>query len=126
MFAIGAWTMCTAALSVLGISKAADFRSGLMSSTVREPAQVAASASPSVSPSRAPRVLTTPGGSVVARCDSGLVWVDWLSPATGFRVEDATHGPAPESRVTFKADSKLVRVVVRCAADGPHAEVTPG
>jgi hypothetical protein len=124
LFAIGAWTMCTAAVSVIGIGKIEAMRRALLQATHR-PAAASASPSPSLSPG-SPRVLTTPGGSVVASCEFGMVWVEWLRPAIGFRVQDADQGPDVESKVTFKTDGQEVRVVLRCTDDGPHADVTLG
>jgi hypothetical protein len=124
--AISAWTVCTAAVSVFGIGKIDAARSALMKAT--QPAATP-SASPSSSPSPAPddsHVLTTPGGNVVARCDIGMVRVEWLSPAPGYRVQDADHGPGTESKVTFKTDGKEIRVVVRCRPDGPYTAITVG
>ncbi|GGM28202.1 hypothetical protein ACFFX1_11510 [Dactylosporangium sucinum] len=125
--AIGAWTACTAAISALGIGKMEDARSALLRSAARPPAGAtpAASASPSAS-GAVPKVLTSPGGSVVASCDRGMVWAQWLRPASGFRVADATQGPAKESRVTFKTDGREVRLVMHCADTGPTVDVTLG
>ncbi|MET7397707.1 hypothetical protein ABZS66_29890 [Dactylosporangium sp. NPDC005572] len=125
--AIGAWTACMAAISAVGIGKIEDLRSALLESTARRPAADSPSASPSPSASGpVPRVLTSPGGNVVASCDRGMVWVEWLRPADGFRVQGATQGPAKESRVTFKTDGREVRLVVHCTDTGPAVDVTLG
>jgi hypothetical protein len=130
VFAIGAWTMCTAAISAFGIGKVEAVRSALLTATRPAPsASAAPAASPSASPlpsPGAPKVLRTPGGNIVARCDADLTWADAVSPALGFHVEDAQQGPDVEYRVTFKTDGQEVRVVVRCKDLTPTAEVTLG
>jgi hypothetical protein len=125
VLAIGAWTMCTAAVSVFGIDRVSSVREELLQAT--SPRAVAPNVSPAPSPAPGgPKVLGTPGGSVAATCDAGMVWVQWLSPANGFHIEGADQGPGAESHVTFKTDGQEVRVVVRCTADGPYADVTSG
>jgi hypothetical protein len=130
VFALGAWTMCTAAISAFGIGKVEAVRSALLAATTPiTPGASPAAASPAASPSPSPgstKVLRTPGGDIVARCDSDLTWADALSPALGFHVEDAQQGPDKEYRVTFKTDGQEVRVVVRCTGLTPEAEVTLG
>ncbi|MET7423097.1 hypothetical protein [Dactylosporangium sp. NPDC005555] len=128
MFAIGAWTMCTAALSAFGIGKVDAVRSALLAATDGDRSAAAPTASPSPSPSPgSARVLRTPGGDIVARCDAGMAWADYLRPALDFHVEDAQPGPAVEYRVTFKTDGREVRVVVRCDPSlTPTADVTLG
>ncbi len=131
VYAIGAWTMCTAAISAFGIGKVEAIRSSLLAATTPgTPGPPAAGASPAGSPSPSPggtpKVLRTPGGNIVARCDADLTWADSLSPALGFHVEDAQQGPDKEYRVTFKTDGREVRVVVRCKDLTPEAEVTLG
>ena len=125
VLAIGAWTVVTAALSAYGIDRMQSLRHDLLEATRRPPATAAPSASPSESPG-GPTVLRTEGGSVVALCEAGSVRVQYLSPAPGFHIEHADQAPAPESHVTFKTDGREVRVVVRCAPEGPRADVTDG
>ena len=134
VFAICTWTMCTAAISAFGIGKVEALRASLLAATrpaPAAPASAAPSAAPSAQPSPRPspgsaKVLRTPGGNIVARCDADLTWADYLSPALGFHVEDAQQGPDKEYRVTFKTDGREVRVVVRCKDLTPEAEVTLG
>lgn len=125
MLAIGAWAACTAAISAYGLDRIASARTTLL--RAMRPADGAPSPSASPSPSAGtPVVLRTPGGNVVAGCESGTVRVQYLSPAAGYHIESADRAPAAESHVTFKTNGREVRVVVRCAADGPHADVTLG
>lgn len=128
VFAIGAWTVCTAAISAFGIGKIEAVRSSLLAATGGTASSAASpviSASPSPSPGSA-QVLRTPGGSIIARCEADLTWADYLSPAIGFHVQDAQQGPDKEYRVTFKTDGQEVRVVVHCNGLTPEADVTLG
>jgi hypothetical protein len=79
--------------------------------------------SPVSSPSAAPvtgrsGVIDTAGGSVIARCEDGLVTLRAWSPAQGFHVEKAERGPADRARVEFESDETKAKVEVRCSADG--------
>jgi hypothetical protein len=81
------------------------------------------SASPVPSTSVAPvtgrsEVIDTAGGSVIARCEDGLVMLRAWSPAQGFHVDKVERGPADRARVEFESDETDVKVEVRCSADG--------
>lgn len=81
------------------------------------------SASPGPSTSAAPvtgrsGVIDTEGGSVIARCEDGLVTLRAWSPAQGFHVEKVERGPADRARVEFESDETKAKVEVRCSADG--------
>lgn len=78
---------------------------------------------PSSSASAAPvtgrsGVIDTAGGSVIARCEDGLVTLRAWSPAQGFHVEKVERGPADRARVEFESDETKAKVEVRCSADG--------
>lgn len=88
---------------------------------------VSPSASPSVPPSAAPpaaspsgrsRAIDTPGGSVIARCENGLVTLRSWRPAQGFQTDDAERGPARQVQVEFEAEERDVQVEISCSADG--------
>jgi hypothetical protein len=124
VLASGVWISCAAALSVLSLDGTTAARDALLRATRGDPG-----ASPSASPAPSagtPQTLRTAGGNVVAGCLSGQVRVQYLSPAAGFRIENADRAPGPQSRVTFKTDGREVRVVVRCEGDVPRADVAPG
>src|SRR5689334_19353745 len=94
IFAIGAWTVCTAALSAFGIGRVEAVRTSLLAATTRAPAQPTSPApssgsSPSTSSptSGAPKLLRTPGGNITAHCEAGMVWADRLGPALDFHIE---------------------------------------
>ena len=77
-----------------------------------------------VSP-RPDRVLTSTGGTVVARCvDGGAYLVSW-SPAQGYRAEEVRRGRAAVARVSFAASRKIV-LYVRCVAGVPQLHVGGG
>ncbi|MEU7872671.1 hypothetical protein [Dactylosporangium sp. NPDC049140] len=119
--AILAWVLCAGGLAALALNASVQGRKALLKAARPAPG---APATPSPSPSPdAPRILRTPGGNVVAGCDGSQVRVRYLSPAAGFHIVSADRAPGPQSRVTFKSDGREVRVVVRCAGDGPHADV---
>ncbi|MFG2040747.1 hypothetical protein [Dactylosporangium sp. NPDC048998] len=124
VLAITAWTICAAALSAFSLYRVNTTRDALIKATRPAPG-VSPPASPSPSPG-SPTILRTPGGNILAGCDKGQVRVQYLSPAIGFRIASADRAPAPQSGVTFKADGREVRVIVSCADDGPHAEITLG
>ncbi|MFC4059425.1 hypothetical protein ACFOWE_14050 [Planomonospora corallina] len=94
--------------------------SGSTPGTTASPRDAVGSPAPSASGALAGRskVITTAGGSVIARCDGGLVVLRAWSPAQGFRVDDAERGPAARVRVEFESDETDVEVEVRCSAEG--------
>ncbi|MEV0133943.1 hypothetical protein AB0H83_36435 [Dactylosporangium sp. NPDC050688] len=126
IFAICAWTACTAALSMFGVGRVEAVRTALLASITRVPAPAATpSAAPSSSPtSGVPKLLRTPGGNIAARCDAGMVWADSLSPAFGFRIEGAQQGPGAEYRLTFRSDTQVIHVAVRCKDRTPEAQLS--
>ena len=74
-------------------------------------------------PAAEPSVITSAGGTVVARCSgAGLVEVLSWSPAQGFRVDNAEHGPAREIEVEFESDDDDIDVKIRCI-DGVPTDV---
>jgi hypothetical protein len=92
-------------------------------STPASPAPDPSSPVSSPSPSAAPvtgrsGVIDTAGGSVIARCEDGLVTLRAWSPAQGFHVEKVERGPADRARVEFESDETKAKVEVRCSADG--------
>jgi hypothetical protein len=70
-----------------------------------------------------PSVITSAGGTVVARCaaDDLVELLSW-SPAQGFSVDNAEHGPAREVEVEFESEDDDVEVKIRCV-DGVPVDV---
>jgi hypothetical protein len=68
-------------------------------------------------------VITSAGGTVVARCaaDDLVELLSW-SPAQGFSVDNAEHGPAREVEVEFESEDDDVEVKIRCV-DGVPVDV---
>jgi hypothetical protein len=86
------------------------------------PSAVAKSAS-STSGQGAERVLSSPGGTVVARCSgAGSYLVSW-SPAQGYKVDDVRRGPLPETKVVFQTLTVAVDLRVTCVSGVPQGRV---
>ncbi|GAA2854097.1 hypothetical protein GCM10010517_12100 [Streptosporangium fragile] len=83
------------------------------SATATSPVPTAAASPPGKS-----RAIGTPGGSLIARCENGLVTLRSWSPAQGFQADDVERGPGQRARVEFEAEETEVKVEVRCSADG--------
>jgi hypothetical protein len=71
------------------------------------------------------RVLTSAGGSVIARClASGAYLVSW-TPAQGYKAEDVRRGPAGTARLKFEYhDGGEYVMSVQCANGIPQAVVS--
>jgi hypothetical protein len=84
--------------------------------------QPTATPEPSESGGR-PSVVTSAGGTVVARCaaDDLVELLSW-SPAQGFSVDNAEHGPAREVEVEFESEADDVEMKIRCV-DGVPVDV---
>jgi hypothetical protein len=78
---------------------------------------------PAATPSATPgtsKVLSSPGGTVVARCDGAkVVLVSW-APAQGYGGR-ADQESDDHARVRFEGSAGRVEVEVRCAAGQPTA-----
>jgi hypothetical protein len=84
------------------------------------------SASPSMSASRPPggsKVLGTPGGTIVARCENGLVTLVSWSPRQGYRADDVQAGSDRQASLKFESDRREVRVRVDCRGGVPTAHI---
>jgi phage tail protein X len=67
------------------------------------------------------RGFTSRGGSVVARCTGGQVYLASWSPAPGYHAEHVERGPAESARLTFESGNRQVTVEVGCVAGVPQA-----
>jgi hypothetical protein len=74
-------------------------------------------------PGGQPSVITSAGGTVVARCaaDDLVELLSW-SPAQGFSVDNAEHGPAREVEVEFDSEDADIEMKIRCV-DGVPVDV---
>jgi hypothetical protein len=65
--------------------------------------------------------FSTRGGSVVAECAAGLVTLAAYSPAQGYQVTDADHGPDDDAEVKFRGPAGEVELHIRCVDGVPTA-----
>ncbi|HEX6328760.1 MAG TPA: hypothetical protein VFZ72_19490 [Jiangellaceae bacterium] len=89
-----------------------------------EPAPTGSPTEPApTDPVTEPSVITSAGGTVVARCaaDDLVELLSW-SPAQGFSVDNAEHGPAREVEVEFESEDDDVEMKIRCV-DGVPVDV---
>ncbi|MBE3011265.1 septum formation initiator [Microbispora sp. NEAU-D428] len=70
------------------------------------------------------RLVSTGAGSLIARCDGGLVRLQSWTPAQGFEVDDVDPGPDDRARVKFESDEGRLEIEVRCAGGVPVPRVT--
>ena len=85
-------------------------------------AKVGPAAQPS--PSDPERLLTSRGGTVVARCHrGGGVYLVYWTPAQGYRAEDVIRGPAAMARLVFEGREHHYRILVACVDSVPRASI---
>jgi len=69
-------------------------------------------------------VLTSSGGTVVARCaTAGAFLLSW-SPQQGFQAGSVIRGPASAARVVFTTTTSTVTMTVSCSSGMPSAATT--
>lgn len=86
------------------------------------PATTPVTPAPTSSSAPAPRGLTVPGGSLVAKCTGDQVTLLSWSPDPGYRTDDVVRGPAATASVKFKNDGTENLTAVTCRDGEPHAE----
>lgn len=87
--------------------------------------QPTATPTPSATPTTDPgQLLSSPDGTVVATCRSGLAYLVYVSPYNGFEVDDLFRGPARYARVTFEGQGSGIVMTVSCTAGKPHARIS--
>jgi hypothetical protein len=64
-------------------------------------------------------VVTSPGGTIVARCTGSAVEIVSASPAQGFRLDDEREG----SRMQFESEDTKVAVQLSCQGGRPVGAV---
>lgn len=74
-------------------------------------------------PAAEPTVITTEGGTAVARCVEGLVELLSWSPAQGYRVDNADRGPDQTVEVEFESSDHEVEVEIHCEDGVPTSSV---
>jgi serine/threonine-protein kinase len=71
----------------------------------------------------ADRLISSDGGSALAHCgDGGVYLVSWI-PGQSFRVGEVHRGPGAEAKVTFTNRGRRVGIAVRCLDGVPQARV---
>ncbi len=85
------------------------------------PSSAPGTASPSVEVGSR-RSFTSPGGSVVAECVPGGVYLVSWTPRQGYRVDDYDRGPDDDAEVTFVGPSGEHELSLRCQGGLPVLE----
>lgn len=80
---------------------------------------------PVSTPPPAGTLLSSAGGSVLAACQKGGVYLISWSPQPGYEADDVIRGPGITARVLFMAGIHGVRMVVSCTGSVPSASVAP-
>ncbi|MFB9239702.1 hypothetical protein ACFFWC_29925 [Plantactinospora siamensis] len=75
---------------------------------------------PTTATTAAGRVFSSPGGTVIARCDGGRVVVLTTSPAQGFGTRQDAEKADDHVRVEFTGPERI-EMDLRCGPDGPAA-----
>ena len=94
----------------------------------QQPVPSTSGPNPSATPSSAPTtaLLSSPGGSVVARCTGRTVYLVSWTPAQGFHVKGVQRGPAEEAEIEFESDHQSSSVTVHCQNGVPVQELSGG
>lgn len=70
------------------------------------------------------RLVTSPGGTAIARCTpDGAYLVSW-SPEPGYRIDNVNRGPASRVSVRFGAGENRVILSVTCVGGIPQSHVS--
>ncbi|OLF12898.1 hypothetical protein BLA60_06475 [Actinophytocola xinjiangensis] len=78
---------------------------------------------PSSPPGGASRETTTAGGTVISRCEGGLVRLLQTVPAQGFQVDADDDDLDDHPSVKFQSGDREIEVRLRCVDGVPHATV---
>jgi hypothetical protein len=88
------------------------------------PSPATSTAAPSAKappPAAADKLVTSPGGTAVARCSGGQAYLVSWSPEQGYRADDVARGPSATVSVKFESGNNKVFLTVRCAGGEPQA-----
>jgi len=141
LLAVGGWLAAVVAATIAGVAVLTLVGQSLLGSSPDEPMsseQIAAALAGSTPPASTPPatpppstpppstpaasavvvLLTTPGGTVIARCSGGQVVLRSWSPASGFTADEVRPGPEREARVTFIRGDEEIEARVRCGVGG--------
>src|SRR5215472_13053488 len=94
--------------------------------SVTATAQATPQAAPPPGPASAGSLFTSPGGTVMASCQSGLAYLQYWSPSPGYQADDVIRGPAAQARIGFEHLTSEYVISVTCNGSNPVAKVTAG
>jgi hypothetical protein len=91
-----------------------------------QPVATATAAAPAASPNSGGSLVDSPGGTVMASCQSGLAYLQYWSPNAGYQADDVIRGPAPQASIGFEHLNSEFEIRVTCNGSHPVAQVTSG
>jgi hypothetical protein len=94
--------------------------------TSQAPPAVPQAAPSSPSPASTGSLIVSPGGSVMASCQSGLAYLQSWTPSQGYQVGDLIRGPAAQARIGFDHLTSESEILVTCNGSNPVGTVTTG
>lgn len=135
LLAVGGWLAAAAAATTVGVIAIGTADSGIVGAasvplTQDQVASALAGSSPLPSPQPATstpagtgvtRALTTPGGTIIARCTAGRATLLSWSPAQGYEADDIHRGPAPAATMKFKSGNAEIHITISCPGGIPTA-----
>lgn len=138
----GGWLAAAAAATTVGVISISAAGSDIAGTTatplsqdqvrkaLASASEQTASPQPAASPSGpgVTRTLSTPGGSIIARCADGKAALLSWSPAQGYQTDDIQRGPARTATMKFESGDTEIRVSVTCPGGTPvlHASTETG
>lgn len=130
------WFAAVSGATTVGVLAVDAIGSGIAGTTAepltgKEVASQLATASPASSkpistessPANASRVLGTKGGTIVARCTDGRVYLASWSPAQGYEADNVRRGPARTAGLQFESDDAELHVRISCERGVPNKQV---
>ena len=80
----------------------------------------------STSPPSGGSLVVSPGGTVMASCQSGLAYLQYWSPSPGYQADDVIRGPAARASIGFEHLTSEYAISVTCSGSKVVAYVTGG
>jgi len=77
-------------------------------------------------PASSGSLFTSPGGTVMASCQSGLAYLQYWTPDQGYEVSDVIRGPAARASIGFEHLTTEYVISVTCNGSDLVAKVTAG
>ncbi|GIF51024.1 hypothetical protein DFJ67_2838 [Asanoa ferruginea] len=105
-----------------GVRSQTDVARDLAAAKERPVPPTATAASPTpppATPDAKRKPFGSPGGTVTATCEDGLVRIVYISPAQGYAVDDQDRGPDKEAEVKFRGPAGRSEIKLRCDGDLP-------